>query len=483
VIQRKGDSGLVYCTIQPMDIFKNKMLTGQWGIFALLVLCSIPAALIIAVLSKNVFGKVRNINALLTEDNDYNLDTVEKGIRSLVESRQEQERESIPLRKSRFVENLVKGEFEDRTAALKAAGGAKLNVSMPYYVVVLMGDRGNANERKAHEMMLEVIDNETLIDGYGIKLLNQNQSLFVLFGEDKKVLDIISRFFLQIGKDYCEDFVLAVSGFHEDITEASKAYLEANSAYDSRLLMDNGNVIRFEELPDTEQESSLSEVYLQQLKNAIYMGDEEGMRKVVAEICEQMRNTNQSLLKFRLFYNDVIQLLMREWHMKESEIGEIYNVFTLSKCLTLQDFNDILCQVCEKLLHKASEKAGRRSDLAAAAAEYMQEHYMEYELNMSSLAEYLKVTPATLTVEFKNGLGMNPSDYLAGIRLERAKSLLLETDLLVREISQAVGYEDEHMFMRRFKKYTGKTPGQYREEHAGSEGNADENSISLTMRL
>jgi len=36
--------------------------------------------------------------------------------------------------------------------------------------------------------------------------------------------------------------------------------------------------------------------------------------------------------------------------------------------------------------------------------------------------------------------------------------------MLIKEISISVGYEDDGSFTRRFKKYTGKTPGQYREE-------------------
>jgi len=465
--KRGGDSGLVYCTLQPMSVFTDKMVGGQWGIFALLLLCSIPAALVITVLSKNMFGKVRSLNALLSKEDDYNLETVEAGIRTLVASRKEQERESIPLRKSRFIRSLVKGDFEDSEAVFEAAGQAGLNIRMPYYIAILMGARGSSKERKAYEMMLEVIDNETLVDGYGVELLNRNQSLFVLFGEEKKFLDIISRFFLQIGKDYCEDYVLAASAFHSDVMEVSKAYLEANSAFDSRLLMDNSNVIHYEELPVPESKASMPEVYLQQLKNAIYRKDEEGMRRVVGEICEQMRASNQSLLKFRLFYHDVIHMLMKEWHMEESEAGEIYDIFALSGCLTLQDFNDILCGVCEKLMQGSFGEAQRKqSSLADEAVEYMKAHYMMYELNMSSLAEHLGVSPANLTLEFKRGTGMNPSDYLAGLRLERAKKLLAETDMLVKEISQAVGYEDDHMFMRRFKKYTGKTPGQYREENA-----------------
>ena len=96
--------------------------------------------------------------------------------------------------------------------------------------------------------------------------------------------------------------------------------------------------------------------------------------------------------------------------------------------------------------------------------QYMKEHFSEYALNMSSLADYLKVTPVTLAVEFKKCTELSPSDYLAVIRMEAAKELLKNTDKLVREISREVGYEDEHVFMRRFKKYTGKTPQQFRRD-------------------
>ena len=42
--------------------------------------------------------------------------------------------------------------------------------------------------------------------------------------------------------------------------------------------------------------------------------------------------------------------------------------------------------------------------------------------------------------------------------MERARGASFPTNMLVREISLSVGYEDDHVFTRRFKKYTGKTP-------------------------
>ena len=94
----------------------------------------------------------------------------------------------------------------------------------------------------------------------------------------------------------------------------------------------------------------------------------------------------------------------------------------------------------------------------------MKQSYQDPDFNMSVLAGQLGVSGVTLAIKFKNAMEISPSDYLTIIRMEQAKKLLRETNLQVKEISIAVGYEDAKLFMRRFKKYTGKSPGQYRTE-------------------
>ena len=72
-------------------------------------------------------------------------------------------------------------------------------------------------------------------------------------------------------------------------------------------------------------------------------------------------------------------------------------------------------------------------------------------------------------------MGISPSDYLTSIRMEKAKELLRTTAMKIREISAAVGYDDDHVFTRRFKVYTGRTPSQYRAERSEKKdrGNTD----------
>jgi len=62
---------------------------------------------------------------------------------------------------------------------------------------------------------------------------------------------------------------------------------------------------------------------------------------------------------------------------------------------------------------------------------------------------------------------MTPLDYLTLLRSARARELLEETDLTIREIGAQVGYYDSGSFIRRFKQVTGMTPLQYRHNRSG----------------
>ncbi|MMZ71403.1 HTH-type transcriptional activator Btr [compost metagenome] len=55
------------------------------------------------------------------------------------------------------------------------------------------------------------------------------------------------------------------------------------------------------------------------------------------------------------------------------------------------------------------------------------------------------------------------SEFIDDTRIRRAKELLSNSDLMVREVALQVGYESAHSFTRLFKKLTGMTPQEYRE--------------------
>ena len=83
------------------------------------------------------------------------------------------------------------------------------------------------NEEKIFEQILEFIQKQENLDGYGIHLVNTNQRVMVLFGESEENLYQAYDKILRIGRVHCDEFVVAVSWAHRSLLNGSLAYLEA----------------------------------------------------------------------------------------------------------------------------------------------------------------------------------------------------------------------------------------------------------------
>lgn len=459
----KGDSGILYGSLQSMSVFHDRFMSSQWGIIFMMLICAIPATFAIVIWSDKIMKRVRNLNLLLNDEANYDLGSIENGIQTLVTSHKESEKESLYLKKTRFVRDFIRGSFSQREDAVEAAQKSGLHIDYRQFLVLLIRNREMNNENEAYSDMLDMIGHESRVEGYGVHLISNNQNLFVLFADGQEEIESVLETILAIERTYCQDYVIAVSDYHAAFEESSKAYLEATTAFDSHLLLDSSNIIRFREVSQKDYVSFLPENYLYRLRYAIQNNDKKSVETAVMDICNQMNSGKASLYAFRILYNDIIHVLLTEWRGDKNELNDFYNVFTLSKCLNMQDFYELLCEACDVIIDKRSGIAVKNSDVIEEAVAYMQAHFSDPELTMNALAEYLGISSVTLSIEFKNEMDVSPSDYLANLRMEKAKELLRDTNMLVKDVSAAVGYEDAHVFMRRFKKYAGMTPGQYRE--------------------
>ena len=92
----------------------------------------------------------------------------------------------------------------------------------------------------------------------------------------------------------------------------------------------------------------------------------------------------------------------------------------------------------------------------------IEEKYNEVSFNLSSLADEMDLSSGYLSFLFKNLFGIPFQDYLNNIRMEKAKLLLLTTDLKNYEIAELVGIENFNYFNSKFKKTFGITPKEFK---------------------
>lgn len=84
-----------------------------------------------------------------------------------------------------------------------------------------------------------------------------------------------------------------------------------------------------------------------------------------------------------------------------------------------------------------------------------------------SLARMACVSRSKLFTAFKNVTGMTIGKYIEAVRLDRACTLLADSDATVLDIMLETGYNDMKMFCKRFKDYVNMTPTEYRRQHKG----------------
>lgn len=94
------------------------------------------------------------------------------------------------------------------------------------------------------------------------------------------------------------------------------------------------------------------------------------------------------------------------------------------------------------------------------AIDYMHKHYRE-EISRDLLAQMTGFHPRFFSMLFKRETGYSFSDYLARIRIDRAKEQLLLTGGSLNDIARNVGYADGFYLSRKFKQVVGVSPTGY----------------------
>ncbi|MFR0780231.1 MAG: helix-turn-helix domain-containing protein [Zhenhengia sp.] len=95
------------------------------------------------------------------------------------------------------------------------------------------------------------------------------------------------------------------------------------------------------------------------------------------------------------------------------------------------------------------------------AIEYINQYYNQ-KLDLQTVADQLYVSTWHLCKVIKKQTGTNFVDLLNNARIENAKRMLLESNMKIYEIAEAVGYADTAYFSKIFKKTTQVTPNEYR---------------------
>lgn len=479
---------MMYVTLLPMETLWDDIANKQLGVGLFLLFLSIPCIALTFYFSTKHVKPIKELRYLFpaasTDKDDF--ETIQSGIEALVGKNKdlnEKINQSLPAQRSAFVRDLVKGRYQQRTDAIRAANDLGMNIDKKCFIIALIGVPSGDGYHA------DIIDCVARLDesasGYGTELVALEQHMFVFFADQHEHIETwIQHLHAAIKRDY-ENSAIAVSGLHHNMSNLGAAYLEASAAYDNRFLMGNDQVLRFKDVSAAAKDIvPFTRGYLDGFRNALRSGNRKDLSNRISELMQYLKSTEMSLFAFRMIYNNIIAAMLDERierNKRDVDALEYYDIFTLSNCRSIADLDDLLRKLCRHILTGKTSADEPKHPMIREIAVYIRNNYTKPMLQMSAIADAFNISAASLSLDFKETMGMSPSDYLLLLRMEKAKEMLRESTLSVKEIGIAVGYIDASSFIRRFRQYIAMTPAQYRQMIFDQKLSFDDESTGETV--
>jgi len=195
-------------------------------------------------------------------------------------------------------------------------------------------------------------------------------------------------------------------------------------------------------------------------------------RELLNDLCDALgisavdANAGRHFEYFKLKAIEMVVLLSRAGADEEkNEILAETNIQNLKKIRAAKTANEVIdnfCLAVERMIGKIFSFQGIRHASALRKAErFIWDNYTR-KVSLKEIADVSGLSAPYFSTIFKEEMHENLSDYLNRMRVEKASTMLLETDLLVSEISSACGFEDQSWFSKIFKNHTGISPCKYR---------------------
>ena len=135
----------------------------------------------------------------------------------------------------------------------------------------------------------------------------------------------------------------------------------------------------------------------------------------------------------------------------------------IQKIYTSDEIRKYMSLMLARALELRDKASGRRySDIMQAAKEQIEKTYMSEDISLNTVAGSVGMSPSYFSSVFSREMGKTFVEYLTGIRMDKAKELLMCSPMKTSEIGYEVGYKDPHYFSYIFKKTQGCSPKEYR---------------------
>ena len=240
-----------------------------------------------------------------------------------------------------------------------------------------------------------------------------------------------------------------------EMAEMERSYREALRAL-------NGSLSRVIHIEDLSQNGVYDEAFPGNNEKRMYRFLEEGnffFDWMVEHYSQDMNNIRLKILEFIIWSEKIA------FECGAINYGFSYRRDYLDTAMSLSTYEELPKWFQEKMVNVCrairDQKVDQSNSAVKKAMVYIQENYSR-DISLDDVSGQVNISHYYFSKIFKDETGENFIEYLTRVRIERAKELLVDANISVKEAGIQSGYSDPNYFSRIFKKQMDMTPSEYK---------------------
>ena len=259
-------------------------------------------------------------------------------------------------------------------------------------------------------------------------------------------------------------FTVVYSEICSDISQINSVYQKLEKSLKYRILKNETQLISTGELSSLVKKYDFPYEIQEKIKNHIKNSLTSDAIQAANDLIDSNIEKQASSYSIQLLCIDIFIICK---HCIDESCNTMPNDFNTTKyydmlqdCSYAQHYKDVVNSIIEKSINYIDS---HKSDnfIVNYVKTYINDNFKS-DISYDLIAENLHITRPYLTTYFKSKTGINPSDYLNRIRINKSIHLLSNTSLKVKEVSQNIGIYNVSTFIRMFKKHMGMTPVEFK---------------------
>lgn len=501
--------GLRFIYIVSMSTITEKLDT--LGTITLLVCLGlfVMSILISLVLSRKIYSPIKGIMGLLHETDESGgssgdmvkeTKAIQRGISTLVDTNKNLTQKNKDLetvlaeyqvyQRNQFLRDFICGETAMDEKVTEKLAYYEIDIDMSGYIAIVLISIDNYSEflkeySEKQKNMLDIYINENISEavlkgckGF-ISEIRKNEKA-VLLNIDKKLspeeaMSLVGKYAARIaelvGINSRYTFTLGISNIYMGFQNLNKCYNESYHALNYRLILGFGHIINYKEIMVERDYTVLYPFQIEKdILNNLKLGDSKGIIHSLNEFSDYFYNNPiENIETVRHYFLQLLSASLKTLYEIDrslySSVLTDKNIYTsLLSEETMAGMSAYINRFFESVLqYIKNQKNERNNELIGSLTEYIKGN-LHLDLSVERLAEQYHMSASYLRKVFKDETGEPIKEYIDRERMKKAKALLENPSIKIRDISVEIGYISVTSFARAFKQETGKTPSEYRED-------------------